>query len=78
MKRIDKAYQDWKRTNELMKIPGVKISSSGRKHTIQINFCPVHYMILINGCTKNKTGWKDCIACWNKGLEEDLIDTNKQ
>lgn len=78
MKRIDKAYHEWERTNELRQFPGVKQHPGGQKLTIMNNFCPAHYHIELKGCVYNKFGQKDCIKCWNIEMEEDLIDPNKQ
>ena len=78
MKRIDKAHQDWRRTNTLMKLPGVKQHPGGQKLTIMNNFCPVHYHIELKGCVYNKFGQKDCIKCWNVQMEEEDIIENKQ
>ena len=71
MKRIDKAHQDWWRTNALMKLPGVKQHPGGQKLTIMNNFCPVHYHIELKGCVYNKLGQKDCIKCWYMEMEDD-------
>lgn len=74
MKRIDKAHQDWERTNELMKLPGVKQHPGGQKLTIMNNFCPVHYHIELKECVYNKFGQKDCIKCWNIEIEENIVE----
>lgn len=70
MKRIDKAYQEWKRTNELMKLPGVKQHPGGQKLTIMNNFCPIHYHMQVKGCVISPLGTKDCIKCW----EDEVLD----
>ena len=77
MRRIDEACKDLVRTNELLKLPGVKSYPGGLIITIMNNFCPVHYHMQVKGCVTGPLG-KDCIKCWNIEMEEDLIDTNKQ